>query len=289
MNQPRLLSTSEFAQAIGVSESSIRRLADSGELKIHKTRGGHRKIPLEEAIRYARSHEIAFTIADPLDNFGPGQSNWIDRPHESAFEAALVAGDAEQTLALLRSFSHNGMSIGEICDGPIRNAFDAIGATWPADRRAIFKEHRAVMICIQGLAQMALAISAADKDAPVAIIAAPSGDPFLLPGMMISLALLEAGFNAINLGPDTPLDVLIDSIEDEKPTLICLSLSIPLRSRTQFNDVERLLAESNTRGCHLIIGGRGAESLELDGLIRCGSIGELLDFARPLVTPQLTE
>ena len=49
-----VVSTSEFAEAIGISESSARRLADSGEIRIQSAQGGHRKIPVSEAIRYVR-------------------------------------------------------------------------------------------------------------------------------------------------------------------------------------------------------------------------------------------
>ncbi len=50
----RLLSRSDFAAAIGISESSVRRLADSGDLEIYRTPVGHRRIPVSEAIRYVR-------------------------------------------------------------------------------------------------------------------------------------------------------------------------------------------------------------------------------------------
>jgi len=50
----RTLSTSGFAKALGVSDSSVRRLADAAELEIHRTRGGHRRIPVSEAVRYIR-------------------------------------------------------------------------------------------------------------------------------------------------------------------------------------------------------------------------------------------
>ena len=64
--QQILLSTSEFAAAIGASESSVRRMADSGELQIHRTRGGHRRIPAAEAIRYVRENNVAIVRPDLL-------------------------------------------------------------------------------------------------------------------------------------------------------------------------------------------------------------------------------
>jgi len=59
----RLLFTRQFADAIGISESSARRLVDSGAVVMHRTAGGHRKIPFVEAIHYAR--ETQTTVARP--------------------------------------------------------------------------------------------------------------------------------------------------------------------------------------------------------------------------------
>src|SRR5688572_21462079 len=51
----RLLTTKDLAEAIGASESSLRRWTNSGAIQTSRTVGGHRRIPLSEAIRFIRS------------------------------------------------------------------------------------------------------------------------------------------------------------------------------------------------------------------------------------------
>jgi len=53
MSKP-LLTPKDLADAIGVSESSMRRWVDSGRLKMTRTAGGHRRIEINEAIRFIR-------------------------------------------------------------------------------------------------------------------------------------------------------------------------------------------------------------------------------------------
>ena len=48
------LSPRELGQAIGVSESSLKRWADEGRIKFARTTGGHRRIVLTEAVRFIR-------------------------------------------------------------------------------------------------------------------------------------------------------------------------------------------------------------------------------------------
>ena len=53
-NGKSLLTPKELAEALGASESSVRRWVDSGDIRIARTAGGHRRIPLTEAIRFIR-------------------------------------------------------------------------------------------------------------------------------------------------------------------------------------------------------------------------------------------
>ena len=53
----------QLGQALGVSESSVKRWADQGEIVTHRTSGGHRRIALAEAIRFIR--ESGLPVVDP--------------------------------------------------------------------------------------------------------------------------------------------------------------------------------------------------------------------------------
>ena len=58
-----LLTPKELADAIGASESSLRRWVDSGQINMSRTAGGHRRIPLAEAIQFIRG--IGATVVRP--------------------------------------------------------------------------------------------------------------------------------------------------------------------------------------------------------------------------------
>ncbi|MEM6688244.1 MAG: helix-turn-helix domain-containing protein [Planctomycetota bacterium] len=258
---PKLLTTSEFAKALGVSESSVRRMADAGELQFHRTRGGHRRIPVPEAVRYVRESKTRILRPDLLGlEVDPSEVSL--GTVEEKMLAVLRAGHASAVISLMQSLYASGMSIASMCDGPIAHAMDVIGAAWPHDKKAIFIEHRATILCCRALNQLRLSIPDPEVDAPQAIGGAMSGDRYLLPTLMASLVMHDLGFNETNLGPDLPLDVLTDCVADEKPALLWLSVCEPIRSRTQLREVSRLgevASQSNTR---FIIGGRYARDLE---------------------------
>ena len=62
-NAKTLLTPKELAEVIGASESSLRRWVDAGSIRMSRTTGGHRRIPVAEAIRFIR--ESGATVVRP--------------------------------------------------------------------------------------------------------------------------------------------------------------------------------------------------------------------------------
>ena len=55
---------------------------------------------------------------------------------------------------------------------------------------------------------------------------APSGDPYILPTLCAATVLESQGFNAVNLGADTPLHSLLLASEALRSQLVWLSVSV---------------------------------------------------------------
>jgi hypothetical protein len=109
--------------------------------------------------------------------------------------------------------------------------------------------------------------------------AAPQDDPYLLPGLMVSLVLCECGFEEVNLGPNTPLDVILDSVETETPEVVWISVTSPIRSRVHHRDIERLAEVIRDYGGTFLIGGQNATTYVGKGAIQCSSMQDLAQYA----------
>ncbi len=67
------------------------------------------------------------------------------------------------------------------------------------------EEHRASQLCAGALYELkALLEERSVKDRPPAVGGAPEGDESLLPTLLAQMILLDAGWQAVNLGPNTP-------------------------------------------------------------------------------------
>jgi excisionase family DNA binding protein len=282
------LSPKELAQAIGVSESSLKRWADKGVVKVVRTAGGHRRISVPEAIRFIR--ESKASLVDPrllgLSDMSTVADDLPPRGAESErLYRLLRAGSAAEARGLVLSLYLSGHSAATILDGPVKEAMWKLGDLWRHDPSGIFIEHRATDICIQAVNQLRLLFPEPDSGT-VAVGGAPAGDPYLLPSLLAATVLAAEGVEAINLGPDTPFDTLRAAAVEHRARLVWLSVSSKVEEREFLKELEALASELAASGVCVVLGGQEAENLALpraDNLHLGRSMGELIAFARGIV------
>ncbi|HET9625385.1 MAG TPA: helix-turn-helix domain-containing protein [Kofleriaceae bacterium] len=251
----RLLSTRELADAIGVSESSLKRWIDSGKIGASRTEGGHRRVALTEAMRFIRDQRAPIARPELLDL--PEIS--AARARNDSLLAYLLDGDYVAARGFLVGKYLEGARIAELADGPIRDAMHALGELWHHDDHGIFIEHRGTDVCLQAVAQLRALLPAPPAHAPCALGGAPAGDPYLLPSLLASLTALEAGLNAINLGPNTPSEAFAAAVAKQKPKLVWVSISTALTPASKRALGRWLAGLPRTTVC--LVGGQQAQTL----------------------------
>ncbi|HRE92449.1 MAG TPA: helix-turn-helix domain-containing protein, partial [Myxococcota bacterium] len=221
------ISPKDFADAIGVSESSVKRWVDQGTLVATRTAGGHRRIPREEAMRWLRENRAQLVRPDRLGL--PESTSSVVRGSSvtvaaERFHQDLVEGRSSEARGVVAGLFLAGHSVALIADEVIRPALAKIGTLWEHGEEGIYVEHRATDICVHVVKELRGLLpdhepGEAEPEggasqghdsvrAPVAVGGAMSGDPYLVAPMLAAVTLMEAGFRVVNLGPETPLKVL---------------------------------------------------------------------------------
>ncbi len=249
-----LLTPRELAEAIGVSESSLKRWADAGLVKVSRTGGGHRRITLAEAIRFVRETRSQLVRPDLLGLPSPNGEPVAGHSDDERLFEYLQQGHANLARSLIMSLYLGGASVAEICDGPLRTAMARIGELWRHSDEGVFYEHRATDICVHALAQLRLVIDLAD-DAPTAVGAAPPGDPYVLPSMMAALVVASEGLNAVNLGANTPFAAIRFAMTRHEPKLVWLAVTSETAAE-RAADIGTFADGIVDTGALLVIGGR---------------------------------
>ncbi len=288
----------ELAQSLGVGESSIKRWADEGRIRVGRTFGGHRRIPTSEAVRFIRNSGLPMIDPQLLGLTGVASAGaatptlGTEKDQADQFLASLKAGRAEEAQQLLLSEFFAGKSLARLADERISPALAAIGDIWKEDTRGIFIEHRAVDICLQAARVLQSLLPKPEPDAPAAVGGAPAGDPYALVSVLASGVLTEAGFSSHNIGPDTPLHVLELAAEPFRPRVTWVSMTVTLDNEAQEEwkrGLETLARQCAPWGGHVVVGGQGVPPSLCEApspnFHRFRNLRELSEFAQTLLQP----
>lgn len=281
-----IISPRELAAAIGVSESSLKRWADDGQIRVTRTAGGHRRIAIGDAIRFVRAIGAPLVRPELLGLSDPVAGHALlsaDTPADRLF-ALLSEGNAKDACGLILSLYLGGQSVAEIADGPIRLAMERLGKLWQHDVAGIYIEHRATDICVQAVEQLRNFVQPETSRA-LAVGGAPSGDPYLLPSLLIATALEAESWRAVNLGPNTPFEALRAACEHHKPALVWVTVTSMQDASEIERGVARLVDHLADSKATIALGGQALpESLLVQhtSVQRCESIADLIKLTEKL-------
>ncbi len=280
------LSTRQTAEVLGVSVSTVKRWVDEGVLPAHRTVGGHRKLLHTEVLALARRGDL------PLGDLAA--VNPISAKDQSVDLGVAVVGLCKALLerqgtevsALIRRVYRSGVAVETLADRLIAPAMAKVGHDWETSRIEVWQEHRGTQFCASSLYDLKNELEArAERNRPVAVGAAPEGDPYLLPTLLAQCVLLDAGWEAVNLGPDTPLPSLTKSLKELRPRLLWLSVSY-LENKTAFIGAYReLYRVAERQGVAVAVGGqalKGAVRSAIPYTTHGDGLSHLAAFARTL-------
>lgn len=291
------LTTRQVAEALKVSESSVKRWCDSGVIPTVRTVGGHRRIPVEGFKEFlASSHRqvvtpFAATRVGETGGIGKGDTEpWTEDSASSTdelkhrFHLALAGGDEADCCQILTSLYARTNRFCDLADEFIAATLRAFGTEWNCGALKIYQERRGCEICARLLHELRRLIPEPPANGPLAIGGSPAGDRYTLATQLCELVLRESGWRAVNLGTNLPLETMALAAAEYRPRMLWLSVS-------HLEDVEAFIADYQTlcrslaEGTLIVLGGRALTD-ELRPRLKytghCDNMRQLAEFATAL-------
>ncbi len=292
-------SPKQIAQALSVSESSVKRWCDRGIIESTKTLGGHRRISSQALQSFLKVTNrkpdalVEIPTEDPSYSGSRASSAHIPAAHElqrpyfqlqQRLLQGLLRNDEQACRMILMQFFSFTESVAELADQLIAPCFKTIGDLWHSGDVCVFEERQAVTTIIRLLHEFRRMIPTPSDNARVAIGASPSDDNYLLPTTLVETVLRQSNIRATNLGTNVPFDSLLEAVQRFNADFVWLSISYLEEESTLQNQLNQFIA-SLPVGTTMLIGGRAASPLNLAGnsqVMSFSNLRELENFAQRL-------
>ncbi len=283
------ISPTILSNAFGVSPSTLKRWSDKGILKSDRTRGGHRRFSISEAIKMSRDLGIPFRNPESIGLPEPIEPSGLIGGREpfEILHQALEAQDLAESQRIVLGLFLSGMPIVELLEDVVTPVIARLGMQWVKSPIGIANEHAATQMLLETLGTLKNLLPTAEGRV-LAAGGAPSGDPYRIPTTMVSLIVQDLGHKSINLGPELPLEALVEYCRKERPRIAWLSTTssdpIPMLQRK----IHAVAEELHSLGVLLAVGGRQTGKLSrrpVPNLIEFRSLKQFRAFCERLLSP----
>lgn len=224
MTGERTYSTREVAQMWNVSESTVKRWADTAGLDCYRTPGGHRKFRLEDLCSFQEKRAFEATGLLTTEEWeDPNLEIWLNTKNFiKVRELILYLGSQNQRVkvkSLLERLYLRGMRLEQIYDQillPINES--ALDEVSPGQALLLNNS------LDEAIARLSPKMIKRRRNGKTALCAAPVPDTRM--GVNVISILLEVeGWDSMNLGDNVSLDIMSQMVESEPINLVCIFLS----------------------------------------------------------------
>lgn len=281
----KFLTTRQLSRVWLVSEATIKRWADTGQLKSSRTVGGHRRFPLAEVMRFQTERGLGATTHGASVATATVEAFDAEQAAEQFFQA-VKRGRAGEATALLLEAHMLGVELSLIFDAVVAPSLRRVGDLWYGEEMSVAEEHLATSTATRAVETLAASTRRAGAKAGEAVCCAAEEEMHTLP-VLCAQALLEgAGWDVRNLGGHTPFFALAEYVEMHRPSLVCVSATLQRELEHNARDYAQLSTAARACGARIVLGGEGfrdrAVRARFTADMYAESFKDLVEFVRQL-------
>lgn len=285
----------QIAQALQVSESSVKRWCDRGVIRSDRTLGGHRRIPLNFLIEFLEATNrrlvdpSAIGLGAPVESFQadseqPDSDSASKAALQAHFERSLIRGNEDECRKVMSTWFaiHGGMA--SVSDDLLAPTFQSVGQLWECGDVDVFQERRGCEICSRLIHEMRRLIQDPTPDAPLAMGGTCPGDNYQIANQLIDISFRETGWRTICLGSNVPFASLLAAARKHVPKVFWLSVSYIADEATFLAEYSEF-AQKLPKGVMLVVGGRALHDQirpKMTYAAHCDNMHQLTSLARSL-------
>ncbi|HQR37651.1 MAG TPA: helix-turn-helix domain-containing protein [Blastocatellia bacterium] len=293
MQLEKLFSTTEVARMWNVSESTVKRWADSGDLVCIKTRGGHRRFSLDEISQFQRKQ--GFDAAGSIASSEGGSSEPASEELERALarpslpdlarlvERRALEGDSTGLRAILARAYLRGVTPVDLFELVVAEAMHSTGEQWMRGELTVADEHVATRTTVDAMTRLVPELIRKPSNGRTAVVGCPEEELYEVASRSIASLLELEGWRVIALGMNTPFFSFRDAIAKYLPHLVCISSTLMIDIERHAREYNGLYESAEACGARVAIGGAGFQDPAVRARFRhdryCETFHDLVRYA----------
>ncbi|MFQ5930466.1 MAG: helix-turn-helix domain-containing protein [Acidobacteriota bacterium] len=231
MTSKRNFSTRELAQMWNVSESTIKRWADAGELYCYRTPGGHRKFYLEDICSFQRKRGFEATGLLTTEKWeDPEIEDSLNRKNFQKVRQLVhylaIQNQRNRIKDLLERLYIRGMGIVDLYDEILVPILKSSQQTFRHGDLALGQERLLRHNLEEAMSFLFPQLIRRRQNGKTGLCAAPD-DFCTIPVNAISRILEVEGWDCLNLGVNVPFPAMAEIVKEEPVNLVCVVSSNP--------------------------------------------------------------
>ncbi|MEI6209178.1 MAG: cobalamin-dependent protein [Desulfuromonadales bacterium] len=152
-----------------------------------------------------------------------------NRKPETTYQAyleALIRGDRHRCRAMVEEMLKDEIDIRDLYTGIFQRSLYQVGELWESNKLTVACEHMATAITESLLPLAYQVIFSAPHCGRKAVVACAANEYHQLGGKMVADILELNGWDGYFLGANTPVNDLLALVDEKRPDMLCLSLSV---------------------------------------------------------------
>lgn len=200
----------------------------------------------------------------------------IDENLYQGYLKALLAGQRAECHATVQGLLDSGIEIKELYDHLFQRSLYQVGELWEQNKISVAKEHLATSIT-EGLLNLVYPrIFATERVGKKAVVSCGANEFHQIGGKMVADILELNGWDGHFLGANTPIEDLLNHVEDVQPDIVALSLSILSNKEALIRSIDSI--QGDFPQMDILVGGQA---------FRHGGTGFLKNYSNVEFLPSL--
>ena len=183
---------------------------------------------------------------------GPAQDGSV----LAAFVESLVTGDSTWTDAVTRDYMAAPQDLERFYLEMLDPAMREIGRLWEQARITTAQEHMASSLVIRMMSKAFAKIESPTHPRKRCVVSASPNEHHQIGAWMISDLLEVRGWHTRFLGADTPSEALLATLDDFRPTVLALSVTMSFNLRNTAELIARIRQYAGAWTPRIMVGGR---------------------------------